>query len=329
MAPASVSSPVIPAQPRCSSYLLSPYQIRSAFADLTQESTMRVLAIRCAVLGFLFSSLCVAAEPDDDELRNAWSQVYLEAAKEVELESPRGEQPLTLQERPLLRWHNPLRRGETHGDFFVWHRDGQPIVVGTLFSYVNPVGGNIRVAAIGLYPLVHEDFQFRFRSFTGIIQGSNLDQLEIAVEAGTSAVKNPATQLTQLRALARSCEAWTVNQGVEQPLRLLSQPLLLRGGGATPSATEDDDSADPASADTTVALFAMVTGTDPELLILMRPGKPNASGSPTWQVTPARFSDLPIKLSIKGNPVWQWQVASNPEPYFRMHRIFQKPLDPR
>lgn len=290
---------------------------------------MRVLTVRCAILSFLFGSLCFAEEPKEDELRDAWSQVYLEAAKEVVLTSSSGDRPIALEERPLLRWHNPLRRGETHGDFFVWQRDGQPVVVGTLFSYVKPVGGNIRVAAIGLHPLVNEDIRFQFRVVNGVLQGANLGQFDVELETATAAVDSPATQLAQVRSLARSCEAWTVNEGVEQPLRLMSQPLLLNAHGTKPSEIKEAGGAGFGSLDTTAALFAMVTGTDPELLILIRRRKSDAAGASAWQVTPARFSDLPLKLSIGGEPVWQWKVASSPEPYVSRHQIFQKPLDPR
>lgn len=279
------------------------------------------VVVRCAAGALLIGGLCSAQEPSEAELRDAWSRVYLEAAKEVEFVSADG-MDVSLSERPLLRWHNPVREGETHGDFFTWKRDGQPIVVGTLFSYIHPVGGNVRVAAIGMYPLVKEEIRYKFRSISGVLHGAKVDSLDVEVKTPAAAVDSPATRLSQLRSLARQCEAWTLNEGVEQPLRLLSQPLLL--SEATPKG-DDADGAPP----TTAALFAMVTGTDPELLILIRRVASVSPASSNWQITPARFSDLPLKLSVQGAPVWQWQTASYPDPYVSRHQIFSKPLDPR
>ncbi len=281
------------------------------------------IVTQSCLLCILLAGLCRADDAVESELRDAWSQVYLDSAREVELISSAGAQPIDLVERPLLRWHNPVRQGETHGDFFVWQRDGQPVVVGTIFSYELPPGGPVRIAAIGLHPLVKENFDYRFRTFSGRLSGTNLGESEVVL-AGESAPATPARTLVQMRSLARSCEAWTINEGIEQPLRLLPQPLL--GRPAMTTSSENDD-AEPA--DSSAALFAMVTGTDPELLILIQHGKPDSLGRSTWKITPARFSNLPIKLSVQGKPIWEWKLAANPEPYISRHEIFVKPLDPR
>lgn len=290
---------------------------------------MNVVTARCMVLALLATHPCSAEGPNEVDLREAWSQVYLEAAKEVELKTSSSDSPIMLEPRPLLRWHNPVREGETHGDLFAWQRDGQPIVVGTIFSYIYPVGGNVRVAALGLHPLVNEDIRFQFRSLNGLLPGTNLGQFDIELEAGTLVSANPAARLAQVRSLARSCEAWTVNAGVEQPLRLLSQPLLLSNDRLDATKQEKADEAGSPAGDSTAALFAMVTGTDPELLLLVQSRVSDVPGRSVWQITPARFSDLPLKLSVRGESVWQWAAASTPEPYVSRHRIFLRPLDPR
>lgn len=284
---------------------------------------MKWRAVYWAMVGLLFTGICSAQGTDEDQVRDAWSKVYLEAAQEVKLSSNASDEPITLEQRPLLKWHNPVRPGQTHGDFFVWRRSGLPVAVGTLFSFINRSNGATRVAAFDLHPLVAEDLDYEFRATRGTLHGARLSTISVSAGAASDAAATAAKRLAQLRGIARSCEAWTVSEGVEQPLRLLSQPLLVASGAAEQVAAESQQM------DSAAALFAMVTGTDPELLLWIRPGERTEFGAITsWLITPARFTDLPLKVSVKGETVWDWRIISNSEPHAN-GRLFELPLDPR
>ncbi len=284
---------------------------------------------RLVLLGWFITTAAAASADEAEVIRDAWSDIYLDAAKEIVLSATIGDDPIELVEKPLMRWHNPVRRGETHGDFFVWQSNGQPVVVGTIFSYILPLGGNTRVAAMGLHPLIQEDIRYQFRNVSGTLLTANLDQFDVEIETPAASITSATRQLAQLRSLARTCQGWTVNDSVEQPLRLMSQPLLQTDASSLSMDRKEVRSGLPETEIQTAALFAMVTGTDPELLILIQPKPSGQPGRSMWQITPARFSDLPISFSVNGKEVWERHVAANPEPYVSRHRIFTLPLDPR
>ena len=278
------------------------------------------LAISVCVWG----TLCGADElpkSDDptDPLREAWSKIYLDVARKIELASESSpESKLVLKELPLLKWHNPVRRGETHGDFFVWQRDDEPVVVGTIFSYLARGNDEFRILAIELHSLTPETLSVTSPSsadLSGELNGENVGAFDVEIPQGT--VEDSASRrLLQARNVARSCEAFTIHEEVERRLRLLTQPLLV------PHGESDAPGKDP------IALFALVTGTDPELLILFR-AVGDEGDKRHWRVTPARFTDLRLKVSVQGKEVWQWRPHSGGEPYFAKHGFAVKPADPR
>ena len=76
------------------------------------------------------------------------------------------------------------------------------------------------------------------------------------------------------------------------------------------------------------ALFAFATGTDPELLILLHAVE-GQGDKLRWRVTPARFTDLRLQVSVEGKEAWNWKPHSGSEPYFAKHGFAVKPVDPR
>jgi hypothetical protein len=276
-----------------------------------------------AISVFIWGSLCGADEAlkrekerETDPIRDAWTHEYLQTARRIDFTSTSNPPTkLALNESPLLKWHNPIRRGETHGDFFVWERDGVPVVVGTIFSYLTRGTDNNRILAIELHSLTTDRFTFTSPSFSGELNGQHVGEFDVVIPDGTVS-ENASRRLLQARNVARSCEAFTISDGVERRLRLLSQPLL------SPRGAQDTTGKNQR------ALFAFVTGTDPELLILVRTVGEDGEKL-RWRVTPARFTDLRIKVSVRGKEVWQWKPQSGSEPYFAKHGFAIKPADPR
>ena len=83
----------------------------------------------------------------------------------------------------------------------------------------------------------------------------------------------------------------TTLDDVDQELRLLPQPLYRF------------ESTSPDSLDG--ALFTFVTGTDPELMLMieMRPTKEG----PAWHFGAGRFTDLALKLRHKDAVLWTYE----------------------
>jgi hypothetical protein len=290
--------------------------VASVLNGLT-KSVLSISVLLTLAQSMAQNAVLAADETEEQAIRNAWSEIYLSIAKEAEFEMKGvGKMDVKLIERPLLKWHNPVREGETQGDFFVWTVAERPVVVGTIFSYISPLTGKNRVVAVELHALIKESIRFRIKAHNGTLNGSGLNQFDYVVddsEVATSAVK----RLQQMRTWAKECEAFTVADGQDQPLRLLTQPLLLIG--------EDEKTAQ----ENTSALFGLVTGTDPEVLILIQASETDDDGKSKWVITPARFTDLPFKIQSKGQLVWESSAQNQSEPYFSAHGIAIKPIDPR
>lgn len=274
-----------------------------------------------AIAVCIWGTFCGADEPpksDDqtDPVREAWSKIYLDVARKIKFASESSpETKFVIKELPLLKWHNPVRVGETHGDFFVWQRDDEPVVVGTIFSYLARGNDEYRILAMELHSLTPEILSITSPNLSGELNGENVGAFDVEIPEGTVA-DSASRRLLQARSVARSCEAFTVHEEVERRLRLLSQPLLV------PRGESEAQGKDP------TALFALVTGTDPELLILVR-AVGDEGDKRHWRVTPARFTDLRLKVSVHGKEVWQWRPHSGSEPYFARHGFAVKPTDPR
>ena len=127
-------------------------------------------------------------------------------------------------------------------------------------------------------------------------------------------------RLQQMRTWAKACEASTELGGRTEPLRLLPTPLLLIGEDETLRSTLNGNES---------ALFAMVTGTDAEVLLLIQAVESTLEAKAHWRITPARFTDLPFEVKVHGSSIWKSEGATKDGPFLSVHGLFQKPLDPR
>jgi hypothetical protein len=261
-----------------------------------------------------------AADGTDEEVRDAWSAEYLQLAEDLLIVSKSSAAEIKLKKVPLMKWSNPVRgNGTTSGDFFVWTRNDQPVVVGTFFSYVPSTDSTVRNVAMAFHALVAEDFELTLSEKRHTLHGSQLHQ--IAYELPDSEVaQTTVRRLQQMRTWAKACEATTMLEGRPEPLRLLPQPLLVVG---------DEESKDKKIVGNECALFAMVTGTDAEVLLLVQAIEATADQKTHWQVTPARFTDLPIEVKVHGKTIWESAGTTRPAPFLSVHGLFLKPLDPR
>ena len=253
------------------------------------------------ILLTLFPAQVAAA--DDAEGMRRWGEVYAETAEEYSfsLGGPDGA-PLEFRPQSILNFSNPERARGQHGSVFVWTHDGRPEAIGTIWSIRNSSDRTKRrtsheFQSLSLSPLHSERREIKGLGRRGPVPqwrpelpGIELQSFE---QAADPAASKPA-RLVQMRRLARQFDAVGYS-GVddEVPLRLLDQPLLRYES--------------PAAGVLDGGLFAMVMGTDPELLLLIEARETN--GSAQWQFAAARFTGKPLELRRQGEVVWQREQA--------------------
>ena len=120
--------------------------------------------------------------------------------------------------------------------------------------------------------------------------------------------------MAQMRMLSKNFRASSQadDRKTMRPLRSLSQPLFR-----FETKEIDDDG----------AIFAYVTGTDPELLVAIVT-KATKSG-PQWHFGAGRYSDLPLTLSYKNKTVWDSKTWTGRETgYHARHGVDIQPHMP-
>lgn len=257
------------------------------------------------------------ATPDYTVDKEKWGEAYLTVAKQFQLTSE-GHPKIQLVPRSLLHWNNPVRVGRTEGDFYVWTDGNQPVMVGTVFSYDAPASQHaIRSVAFELHTLSDSAIQVKRQGST--LWTAPADALEAIELSELPAPKEkPFQRLREMREIARDLVATTTLRNTEQPLRLLPNPIYRY---------ELADQAETESGLIDGAVFAMVTGTDPELLVFIEARRKQA-GESVWQITPARFTNLPITLRFDGKVLWDNSPSAKRasyRPYIDKHRVYLLP----
>jgi hypothetical protein len=207
---------------------------------------------------------------------------YLDSDKET---------PLEFDSDAKLRYWNSIRAGNNHGELFIWTHNGRCALAGSILSYEK----STVLRGVG-----HEFHSFSSERIVGTRDNSPIEMSAPGVEfkvipGAKPPAKSRALRMAQLRRNAKSFEASTVTtQGVSQPLRALSQPIFRY---KTKEISNDG------------AIFAYVTGTDPELLVAIESRE--TKDGPKWHFAAARFTDLPITLKHKNKVIWEFDEEAN------------------
>lgn len=235
-----------------------------------------------------------ASQPDQ---QRKWNDYYSNQATKYEIRKPDdADSLLELKPNPVLFWSNPVRIGETNGAVFIWTNEGRAAAVGTIFSFLDRRDRNTRIIA-------HSFHSLSTGPLTAIRDGRkswSVDAAGIqprAIPDSPEPASGPSQRLLQMRELAREFVATTVQDGIDRELRLLPQPIYR-------SELANDRSKDG-------ALFTFVTGTDPELMLLI--DVRDTPGGPRWHYAAARFTDLTVRLSHQQTEVWSYERQSGIE----------------
>jgi hypothetical protein len=205
--------------------------------------------------------------------------IYLDVSRKEKVE---------LRREPVLASLDPTRSGG-NGAVFVWTCRGRPEVIAMFFSF----------PTIGPRTLYHEFHSLSLSVLDVSRSGRHASTwvpgapgIELAALAGAPPPAQSAPlRLLQMRALARDFSASTTNDaGKRLELRPLTQPLYRY------------QSTDPEVVDG--ALFAFVTSTDAEALLVIEARRPAPAAEPVWQYAICRFTDLALSVRHKAEEIF-------------------------
>jgi hypothetical protein len=267
--------------------------------------------MRCAALALLLAALCAAvalgqppaageAAPSDSpanrEQIDAALKLTTEAAGKYEIMLPGHDSPAKLIKEPVLRWSNPAV-GEVHGNVFLWTVDTRPAAVGSLFKWFSPhkhTSHEFQSLAEGKLSAKYEGREVWTTKSAGV------SFVPLAAEAPADTAQR---RLAQMRQLARRFTGHlTTREGEQHELRLLTQPVYRY-------AAKGADVLDG-------GLFALVQGTDPDILFLLE-----ARSDAKWHFAAARMQNCALAVQFDGREIWsaaqlEWSVAfDHSQPY--------------
>jgi hypothetical protein len=193
-----------------------------------------------------------------------------------------------LRREPVLVCSDPVRGGGD-GAVFVWTCRGRADVIGTIFSF----------PSTGPRKLFHEFHSLSLSVLDVSRSGTHASTwtplapgIELAALPGAPGpARTGAQRLSQMRALARDFSASTRDHSEKRlELRLLPQPLYRY------------ESTEPDVLDG--GLFAFVTATDPEALLVIEARKHAQLDGPAWDYAICRLTDLGLLVRHKGKDVY-------------------------
>lgn len=267
------------------------------------------------LVGSLGAAHAVLFAADDEDAEFAqeqierWMTFYEKEATDYEIvRDGDPEKKLELVRKPVMRWTNPvIGNGSTHGACFVWTHEGRPEVFASIFSYIpsKSPAQDKRVVAHAFHslsprPLVAKraGARFWYPDEAGIAPSP--------VPGAPEPAKTARLRLVQMRNLAREFTATSGRGDNLRELRLMTQPTYRYQPAG-------DDVLDG-------ALFCFVTGTDPELLLLIEARMTDEGGQ--WHYAGARHSHLTLRLHHNQKEVWTYvRGGSTRDPRHRYRSV--------
>lgn len=221
---------------------------------------------------FLLASLVALGQADATGKDSPETDVITRFSKfvaeyDMRLDSTPTEK-LTLLDKPILRWGNPARTNED-GAMYLWLRNGRPEAIGSIFTYKF---SRVRTKN-EFHSLAREPLTARFREDLAW-KAPTAGVVFAPVEDAPPPADSPRLRLIQMRQIASQFSADMVDARERRDtLRFLSQPLHRYD----PAAKGVIDG----------AIFALVLGTDPEVLVILE-ARESPSGK-RWEFACARF----------------------------------------
>ncbi len=250
---------------------------------------------RCQGFGFriVIAWLCcgmlsaVALSDDEPEVSRELAQQRKrldEAAREFQLTVERDQNVIDLSPIPALRWDSN-QRGTLSGVTTLFIGAGRPEAVCCTYTFDNKVTHEFTSLARG-------KLQARFGGATVWEPTESGVRFQPIPEADVPA-KNPAGRLRQMRVLSNRFESkllgWGAANPIREELRLLPRPIYRYEKL-------------PAGAILDGAVFAFVTGVDPETLLLIEAVA--SEGQSRWEYSFARRTSGELEGRLDKMLVW-------------------------
>jgi hypothetical protein len=203
-----------------------------------------------------------------------------------------GTKTLKLLPQSVLRWSNPTR-GEVHGSVYLWTNDGCPEVAASIYQFFHKNQLNIELVSLSEVPLKAErNNRLRWSPEAGVKYA--------ALPDGPLPADTAEKRQVQMRSLARRFTGYLAEPGEADDrmteLRLMTTPLH-RYEATDGSGREG-------------AVFALVTTTDPEIVLLLESRK--GKNGREWVWAAARMHFRPLQLKLGEKVVWEVPAAAPP-----------------
>jgi hypothetical protein len=210
----------------------------------------------------------------------------VELAGEIQIRSADDER-LQIDGQPILAWSNPTRSTNQKGCVFIWHCNGRPRVIGSVFTFANKVA-----------KMKHELHSLADQSLTAEYRGkvtwmpSKPGITWSKVKDVPSPRTQPRLRLVQMRAIGRQYSA-SLEEPSGNKSRLEFKPTPLHRYASDEEGVLDG------------AIFSFALGTDPEVLMLVEATSESDSEA-QWRVAFARYNFLKMIVEDhSGNVVWE------------------------
>lgn len=238
------------------------------------------------------------AKPESQESRRVAevTQWATETVSSLKLRNKTAKRELQQKKGSLLKWSNPII-GEVYGDSYLWTDRGRPAAFLSIYARFSSAAGNRRLT---------------FQSLSADHLTAELDGVVVwkpnqsgvkftSLENVPTPKSNSAIRRLQMTKIIREFRGQIQENDSDdrfRELRLLTTPIYRF---KSPENNVEDG-----------ALFALVDGTDPEILLLIESRIENEQRS--WFFAPVRQNHRRLRLTRDDDQVWEVPAIAPPFP---------------
>jgi hypothetical protein len=227
---------------------------------------------------------------------------------------PTAEATTPLTPQPIQRWRNVVRGQAGEAMLVLWSHNGRPAAMASIYPWQGKM--------LHEFDSLSRDNKLIARDKDQVIWSPQEAGVEFKdVPDALRPAKTPAERLRQMKALAERFKAkmtgWQADDTDQEELRLLPRPLYRYD-------LKNAKEPDPNLLDG--AIFAYVSGTDPEIVLLLE--AVGTAEKATWQYAFVRATSGGLEVKLKRDVVWtarKYPTHQNPAlPHFTMPRTLEK-----
>ncbi len=220
--------------------------------------------------------------------------------------------PLTPQ--PVIRWRNVVRGQAGEAMMVVWAHNGRAVAMCSIFPWQGKMSHEFDSLSRGNKVVAQDKDTVIWSPSTPGVEFKD-------VPAAPAPAKTPAERLRQMKAIAERFKAtmtgWAGDNSDQEELRLLPRPLFRYD--LANAKEPDPDLLDG-------GLFAYVTGTDPEIVLVLE--AVGTAEKAVWQYAFVRATSGGLEVKLGAEVVWtakKYPANRDPTlPHFTKQREIEK-----